>query len=127
MNSTIRSYEDLRTEQERLRSQLKVQKEQIREDLAGIREQFKPVLSLVRIVGKFTNGETRNNALVSTGSSLAIDLLLKKFVSHNLLARLFLPPMLKNVSSHVIFNNVAPFLTKLFQKKAKKNGVAVRE
>ena len=127
MNSTIRSYNDLLEEQERLRSQLKVQKEQIREDLTEIKEEFKPVLKLVRIVGKFTNSETRNSALVTTGSSLAVDLLAKKFLAGNLLTRLFLPPMLKNVSSHMLYNNVVPFLSKLFKGKTKSNSVAVTE
>jgi hypothetical protein len=127
MNSTIRSHKDLLAEQDRLRLQMKVQKEQIREDLVEIKEEFKPVLSLVRIIGKFTNRETRNDALVTTGSSLAIDLLVKKFLSGNLLTRLFLPPMLKNVSSHVLYNNVVPFLAKFFKKKAKSSGFAVME
>jgi hypothetical protein len=127
MNSTIRSYNDLLAEQERLRSQLKVQKEQIREDMLEIKEEFKPVLGLVRVIGKFTNRETRNEALVTTGSSLAIDLIVKKFLSGNLLTRLFLPPMLKNVSSHVIYNNLAPFLGRLFKKKAKPDGIAAME
>ncbi|MBT1712296.1 hypothetical protein KK062_28900 [Fulvivirgaceae bacterium PWU5] len=127
MNSIIRSHDDLLAEQERLRLQLKVQKEQIRDDLSEIKEEFKPVLSLVRVIGKFTSRETRNDAIVTTGSSLAIDLLLKKFVSNNLLARMFLPSLLKNVSSHVIFNNVAPFLGKLFKKKGRSNGLAVME
>lgn len=127
MNSTIRSHDDLLAEQERLRSQLTIQKEQIRDDLAEIKEEFKPVLGLVRVIGKFTNRETRNDALVTTGSSLAVDLLVKKFLSGNILTRLFLPPMLKNVSSHVLYNNVVPFLGRLFKRRAKPNGVAVRE
>jgi uncharacterized membrane protein len=127
MNSTIRSYDDLLAEQERLRSQLKVQKEQIREDVIEIKEEFKPLMSLVRVLGKFTSRETRNEALVTTGSSLAIDLIVKKFLSGNILTRLFLPSMLKNVSSHVIYNNLGPFLGKLFKRKSTPNGVATME
>lgn len=127
MNSTIRSYDDLLAEQERLRSQLKVQKELIREDVIEIKEEFKPLMGLVRILGKFTSRETRNEALVTTGSSLAIDLLVKKFLSGNILTRLFLPSMLKNVSSHVIYNNLGPFLGKLFKRKSTPNGVATME
>jgi hypothetical protein len=126
MNSTIRSHEDLLEEQQRLRLQLKVQKEQIQLDLREIKEEFKPVLGLVAFIGKFTTRETRNDALMTTGSSLTIDWLVKKFLSQNVLARMFLPSVLKNVSSHVLFNNVKPLLGKLFGRK-NKAAVATQE
>lgn len=117
MTNPIHSYEDLLAEQVRLKDQLLLQKQQIRLDIREIKEELKPAMAVVSFIGKFTSPETRNGAIISAGSGLTIDWLAKKFLSKNILLRMFLPKLLKNASSHVLFDNVKPFISKLIKNK----------
>jgi hypothetical protein len=50
---------------------------------------------------------------------LAIDLLARKVLPKNIISRLFLPGMLKNVTSHLLYN-AKPWLQKLIGSRKKK-------
>ncbi|SKC73439.1 hypothetical protein [Ohtaekwangia koreensis] len=117
--SNIRTYDDLLREREKLRAQLQFHKQQIKVDMQELREEMKPLLNLTKVLGKMTTRETRNDALISTGSSLAIDLLARKVLPKNIISRLFLPGMLKNVTSHLLYS-AKPWLQKLIGSRKKK-------
>lgn len=116
--SKIRTHNDLVRERERLLALREEQKAQIKVDVRELKEELRPLSTLMSLVGKVTTRETRNDMLVSTGSSLAVDLLAGKVISKNAITRMFLPGVLKNVASHLIYN-AKPFLQKLFSKKKK--------
>ena len=116
--SRIRTHDDLVKERQRLLALLQEQKEQIKVDVRELKEELRPLSTLMSIVGKVTTRETRNDLLVSTGSSLAVDLLAGKVIAKNPITRMFLPGVLKNVASHLLYN-AKPFLQKLFAKKKK--------
>ncbi|HYF68037.1 MAG TPA: hypothetical protein VD884_07870 [Ohtaekwangia sp.] len=99
----IASYEDLIHEKERLEELLKVQRNQITKDLDEIREEFRPVVIASEMFGKLLSREDGKDPLVSTGTNFTIDLLVGKlFAKSNFLVRLFVPAILKNLSSHYI-------------------------
>lgn len=116
--SNIRTHDDLVKERQRLKGLLEEQKAQIKVDVRELKEELRPLFTLMSIVGKVTTRETRNDMLVNTGSSLAVDLLARNVVGKSAIARMFLPGVLKNVASHLIYN-AKPFLQKLFSKKKK--------
>lgn len=116
--SNIRTHDDLVKERQRLKGLLEEQKAQIKVDVRDLKEELRPLFTLMSIVGKVTTRETRNDMLVNTGSSLAVDLLARNVVGKSAIARMFLPGVLKNVASHLIYN-AKPFLQKLFSKKKK--------
>ena len=116
--SRIRTHDDLMKERQRLLALLQEQKAQIKVDVRELKEELRPLSTLMSLVGKVTTRETRNDMLVNTGSSLAVDLLAGRVISKNPIARMFLPGVLKNVASHLIYN-AKPFLQKLFSKKKK--------
>jgi hypothetical protein len=116
--SRIRTHDDLVKERQRLLALLQEQKAQIKVDVRELKEELRPLSTLMSIVGKVTTRETRNDLLVSTGSSLAVDLLAGKVIAKNPITRMFLPGVLKNVASHLLYN-AKPFLQKLFAKKKK--------
>ncbi|MFD1002140.1 hypothetical protein ACFQ21_22635 [Ohtaekwangia kribbensis] len=116
--SRIRTHDDLVKERQRLLALLEEQKAQIKVDVRELKEELRPLYTLMSVVGKVTTRETRNDLLVNTGSSLAVDLLAGRVISKNPIARMFLPGVLKNVASHLIYN-AKPFLQKLFSKKKK--------
>ena len=116
--SRIRTHDDLVKERQRLLALLQEQKAQIKVDVRELKEELRPLSTLMSIVGKVTTRETRNDLLVSTGSSLAVDLRAGKVIAKNPITRMFLPGVLKNVASHLLYN-AKPFLQKLFAKKKK--------
>ncbi|HTH32024.1 MAG TPA: hypothetical protein VL946_11815 [Lacibacter sp.] len=124
--SNIRTHNDLVKERERLQALLQEQKAQIKVDVRELKEELRPLFTLMAIVGKVTTRETRNDMLVNTGSSLAVDLLARNVIGKNAIARMFLPGVLKNVASHLIYN-AKPFLQKIFSKKKKAATTQVTE
>lgn len=116
--SRIRTHDDLMKERQRLLALLEEQKAQIKVDVRELKEELRPLATLMSLVGKVTTRETRNDMLVNTGSSLAVDLLAGRVLAKNPITRMFLPGVLKNVASHLIYN-AKPFLQKLFSKKKK--------
>jgi hypothetical protein len=116
--SRLRTHDDLVKERARLHALLEEQKAQIKIDVRELKEELRPLATLMSIVGKVTTRETRNDMLVNTGSSLAVDLLAGKVLSKNPITRMFLPGLLKNVASHLAYS-AKPLLQKLFSKKKK--------
>jgi hypothetical protein len=103
MSKSIKNYEDLLQEEERLIAQLKGHETLIREDLAGLKEKLKPVGKAVNTASKFFSRD-RTNPLATFGIDFSIDLLVRRL----LLARagwftkILVPFLIKNYSSHVM-------------------------
>jgi hypothetical protein len=116
--SSIRTHDDLVKERQRLLALLEEQKAMIKVDVRELKEELRPLFTVMKIVGKVTTRGTRNDMLVDTGSSLAVDLLARNVAGKSAIARMFLPGVLKNVASHLIYN-AKPFLQKIFSKRKK--------
>jgi chorismate synthase len=116
--SNIRNYADLLAERERLKNLLQEQKQQIKTDVQELKEELRPAIALLSLLGKFTTRETRNDAIITTGSALAIDMVAKKMLSKNILARILLPGVLKNITSHLLYN-AGPWWKKIFNGRKK--------
>lgn len=116
--SSIRTHDDVVKERQRLKALLEEQKALIKVDVRELKEELRPLFTVMKMVGKVTTRETRNDMLVDTGSSLAVDLLARNVAGKSAIARMFLPGVFKNVASHLIYN-ARPFLQKLFSKKRK--------
>jgi len=114
MSKSIKSYEDLLQEEQRLLQSLKTQEVQIRKDMAGIQEGLQPV---GKVFSFFQKMATRDHTgpLTNFGIDFGIDLLIRRL----LLARagwftkIFVPFIFKNYSSHIINEEQR---TKLAQK-----------
>jgi hypothetical protein len=103
MNSTIRSYEDLLKEQQRLLGVIKTQEELIRKDIAGVKEGLKPFNKVAQQINKMA---TRDNTapLMNLGLEFGVDLLLRKLILSKAgwFTKIVIPFLVKNYSSHII-------------------------
>ncbi len=103
MNNTIRTYEDLLEEQQRLLGVIKTQEELIRKDIAGVREGLKPFNKVAQQIHKMA---TRDNTapLMNFGIEFGVDLLLRKIVlaKAGWFTKVIIPFLVKNYSSHII-------------------------
>jgi hypothetical protein len=103
MNSTIRTYEDLLKEQQRLLEVIKTQEELIRKDIAGVKVGLKPFGKVASQINKMA---TRDNTapLMNFGLEFGIDLLLRKFIlaKAGWFTKIAIPFLVKNYSSHII-------------------------
>lgn len=103
MNSTIRTYEDLLKEQQRLLGVIKTQEDLIRKDIAGVKEGLKPFNKVAQQLNKMA---TRDNSapLMNFGLEFGVDLLLRKFVlaKAGWFTKIVIPFLVKNYSSHII-------------------------
>jgi hypothetical protein len=129
MTSTIRTYEDLLAERERLESLLQSQKQIIREDIDEIRQELVPVKSAINFIGKLTTQDHSNPLLNGTINTI-IDLVVRK----GLLARagwftkFIIPFVMKNFSSHIVDEKKDDILRKVFSLfKKKKKGDKTHE
>ena len=119
----ISTYEDLQEERARLEELIKIQKIIIRQDVEELKlvaeEKLKPVTEAAHFIKKLTAPETRNNTLLGVGTSITLDLLIRRlFAKSNILLQIFLPTLVKNYSTHL----VADLLRKIAAKR--KNGHA---
>jgi hypothetical protein len=124
MTSTIRTYEDLLAERQRLESLLHTQKQIIREDIDEIKQELVPVKTAINFVGKLTTQDHSNPILNGTINTV-IDLVMNKLVlaKSGWLTRFIVPFIMKNFSSHVVDEKKDDILRKVFSlfKKKKKD------
>ena len=101
--SSIKTYEDLELEKERLTALLKNHEEAIRFDMAGVREGLKPVNNAVKFINKMA---TRDNTtpVMNFGLEMGIDILVRRFILRRAgwFTRIVVPYLVKNYSSHII-------------------------
>lgn len=120
-STTIRTYDDLLAEKERLKALLKVQKQVIRQDVEEIKAELQPVKNAISMVGKFTTRD-KSNPLLTGATETIIDLVVKRMILSRTgwLTKLVVPFIMKNVSSHLVNANQGKIFSKLFSFFGKK-------
>ena len=121
MSRTIKTYEDLLQEEQRLVQVLKSKEVLIREDVAGIGESLKPLGKVFSFLNRMATRD-HTGPLANFGIDFGIDVLVRKI----LLARagwftkIFVPFLVKNYSSHIISEehrtNLAKKIQNIFNK-----------
>ena len=114
MSKTIKTYQDLVEEKEKLEGLLKAQKELIRYDLQLLKTEFNPVFRSARLMGKLFTRD-KKHSLLSNGAETVIDFMFKKVILNKAgwVAKLVVPFLMKNVSSHVVADNKDNWIRKL--------------
>ena len=122
MTKSIRTYEDLMEEKERLNQLLAAQRELIRQDFNEIKEELAPVRSAISMVGKFATRDNRN-FLLTTAADTAIELVIRRMLlaKAGWFTKIIVPFFMKNFSSHVIADHKDKILDKLSKWFGKKN------
>ena len=130
MITQITTYKELVEEKKRLKNLLEVQKLRVTDDWTLVKHELEPVNSALGILGKMTRGN-KSNPLINVGLKLASDTLLRNFVLARAgwLAKLAIPLLVKNYSSHVVVDQGRNLLQRLktsglagiFKKKSASN------
>jgi len=128
MNKQIKTYEDLLNEKQRLEVLVQVQKQVIHYDIQEIKEKLIPVTNTLEVIKKFVTKDT-TNLLLTIGSDLAINTIVKQFILSRAgwLTRTIIPYFLKNYSSHFVAEQKDKWLDKLKNWLGYKNGKEHKE
>ena len=123
MKRKIRSYEDLEKEEQLLEELLQTQKQLIQLDIQVLRNQMKPASVALQFFNKITTVD-KSNLFLNEGANKAIDFVLNKFVLARTgwITKFLVPIFLKNYSSHLIGDNKANIVEKVFSLFSRKNG-----
>ncbi len=115
MSKSIRSYNELLAEKQRMELLLAAQKELLKYDLRELKAELKPAISAVTMLGKLTTTDG-SNPLINGIANTTIDLLVKKGILGRAgwATRLLVPVLLKNYSSHFIARHQNELTQKLF-------------
>jgi hypothetical protein len=122
MKRKIRSYEDLEKEEQLLEELLRTQKQLIQLDIQVLRNQLKPAGMALQFFNKITTVD-KSNLLLNEGANKVIDLVMNKFVlaRSGWITKFLIPIFLKNYSSHLIADNKANLVEKVFSLFGRKN------
>ncbi len=114
MNRTIRTYDDLLREKQRLTALLQAQKELVRQDVQSIKQELAPVKKAIEWVGRLTTRD-RNNVLLTGASDFLVDVIIKKGLLGRAgwITRIAIPFVAKNLSSHLLAGYKDVLLDKL--------------
>src|SRR6187399_2205759 len=123
MKRKIRSCEDLEREEQLLEELLQTQKQLIQLDVQVLRNQLKPASMALQVFNKITTVD-KSNLLLNEGANKIIDLILNKFIlaRSGWITRFLVPMFMKNYSSHLIGDNKANIIEKVFSLFGRKNG-----
>lgn len=125
MKRKIRSYEDLEKEEQLLEELLQTQKQLIQLDIQVLRQRLKPAGMALQFFNKITTVD-KSNLLLNEGANKAIDFVLNKFIlaRSGWITKFIVPYFLKNYSSHLIGDNKANIVGKIFSLFGRRNGKA---
>jgi hypothetical protein len=114
MSRTIKTYDDLIEERNKMKTLLILQKEKINEDWNAFKHEFDPVTHAFGTLGKMAKGD-KSNPLINAGLLFAGELFIKNFVlaKAGWLTRLAVPFVVKNYSSHLIVDKGKTFVDKI--------------
>ena len=103
MNKSIKTYEDLLQEEQRLLQQLRAHEVLIREDIAGLKEKIKPMEKAFGVLQKMATRD-HTGALANFGLDFSIDLLIRRLLlaKAGWFTKILVPFVLKNYSSHIV-------------------------
>ena len=125
MKRKIRSYEDLERDEQLLEELLHTQKQLVQLDIQVLKQQLKPATMALKFFNNITTVD-KSNLLLNEGANKAIDFVLNKFIlaRSGWVTRFIVPYFLKNYSSHLIGDNKANIVGKIFSLFGRKNGKA---
>ena len=117
------SYEDLEREEQLLEELLRTQKQLIQLDVQVLKNQLKPASVALQFFNKITTVD-KSNLLLNEGANKVIDLVFNKFIlaRSGWITKFLVPIFMKNYSSHLIADNKANIVEKLFSLFGRKNG-----
>jgi hypothetical protein len=103
MSKSIKTYEDLLQEEQRLMQVLRSQEVLIREDLAGLKESLKPVGKVYNVLHKMATRD-HTGPLTNFGIDFGIDLFIRRLILARAgwFTKILVPFVIKNYSSHII-------------------------
>jgi hypothetical protein len=121
MNKSIKTYEDLLEEEQRLQAQLDSYKLLIREDISGLKDSLNPVKRVVRTAKNMFTMED-NGPLVNFGLNFGMDVLIRKILLARAgwVTKFVVPFVVKNFASHVIGEEDRDKIAKSIRKLVKK-------
>ena len=122
MKRKIRSYEDLEREEQLLEELLSTQKQLVQLDIYVLKQQLKPATMALQFFNKITTVD-KSNLLLNEGANKVIDFVFNKFIlaRSGLITKFLVPFFLKNYSSHLISDNKANIVEKVFSLFGRKN------
>lgn len=127
MSKSIKTYNDLLAEEQRLMTVLKSQEELIKEDLAGLKEKLKPVGKAFNVMQKMATRD-HTGALANFGIDFSIDLFIRRMLlaKAGWFTKIVVPFVIKNYSSHFLSeeqrNRFSQKIQNIFNKiRPKKN------
>lgn len=128
MNKSIKTYDDLLQEEQRLTAQLATYKGLIKEDIAAVKAGLNPVKRVVTTAKNLFTFDD-NGPLLNFGLRFGTDVFLRKLLLGRAgwIAKVIVPYLVKNYSSHLITESqrkavaktVSKFLSKIMMKKKK--------
>ena len=99
----LTTYEELKAEETRLKELLRNKRTQIQQDIKTLKAEFKPVLTIAKIIGDFTNVDHNRNRVAHVGTNLTIDMITRMiFPRGNFLLKTLLPKLVKNYTSNYV-------------------------
>ena len=103
MNKSIRSYDDLEKERQRLEILFQAQKQVIFYDIEEIKAELAPVKDTIATIKKFFTRD-RTSLLLSLGSDIAVTALVQKFILSKAgwVMKMVIPFFVKNYASHFV-------------------------
>jgi hypothetical protein len=114
MKKTIKTYNDLCEERDRLKSLHEVQKQRIKENWEELKDEFGPVRSAFGMIGKITHPD-KSHPLINAGISAATNLFITKFVLGRAgwIAKIAVPFVVRNYASHAFAEKGKQMFSKL--------------
>lgn len=114
MSSTIKTYDDLVAERDRLQALLPVQRQRVIEGWESVKAELEPVNNAFGVIGKLAHSD-KTNPLLNMGLKFVTDIFLKNFVlaKAGWVTRLAVPFVMKNYSSHLITENGQGLIDKI--------------
>jgi len=103
MSKSVKTYEDLLQEEQRLMQVLRSHEVLIREDLAGLKESLKPVGKVYNVLHKMATRD-HTGPLTNFGIDFGIDLFIRRLILARAgwFTKILVPFIIKNYSSHII-------------------------
>ena len=128
MNKQIKTYKDLLNEKQRLEVLVLAQKQVIHYDIQEMKEKLKPIANTIEVIKKFITRD-KTNLLLTLGSDIAINTLVKNFILSRAgwLTKIVIPYFLKNYSSHFVAEQKDKWFDKLKSWLGYKNGKEHKE
>jgi hypothetical protein len=114
MSRTIRTYNDMCEERERLKNLLVLQKQRVAEDWEAVKDSLTPVKHVFGTMKKMASSD-KSNPMFNMGLKVASDLFLKHFVlaKAGWVTKIAVPFVVRNYSSHLFAEKGKVFLAKL--------------